>query len=313
MLRRVVPNRGEQPGVAATLLKDHWGMSTNFQGALLMMASMACFTINDAFIKATGGAVPLAQLLFLRGILATGFVAGLALYQNALWARLPAWDWAMIALRSASEVGAAFFFLSALLNMPLANVTAILQVLPLTVTLGAALFFKERIGWRRMLAILVGFAGMLLIVRPGTDGFSIYSLYALAAVACVTARDLSTRRMSSAVPSMLVTLCASATVLVVSGVVSTTVAWVAITPALGWLVLGSGVFIVGGYFFSVQVMRTGDVSFIAPFRYTGLVWALGLGWFVFGDWPEPVTMLGACIIVATGLFTLYRERRLLRL
>ena len=287
-------------------------MSPNVIGALLMMASMACFTINDAFIKATDGASPLSQLLFLRGVLATTFIAVLAMTRGGVRARLPASDWLLIALRSSAEVGAAYFFITALLNMPLANVTAILQVLPLTVTLGAALFFKEVIGWRRMVAILVGFSGMLLIVRPGTDGFTVYSVYALAAVGCVTARDLSTRRMSKAVPSLLVTLLASLTVLLASGLVSLTIEWAPVTPQLAGLLLGSSLFIVGGYFFSVQVMRAGDVSFIAPFRYTGLIWALALGWFVFGDWPVPMTLLGAGIIVATGLFTLYRERRLLR-
>lgn len=277
-----------------------------------MMASMACFTINDAFIKATDGALPLSQLLFLRGVLATAIIAVLAVTRDGVRASLPARDWFLIGLRSSAEVGAAYFFITALLNMPLANVTAILQVLPLTVTLGAALFFKETIGWRRMIAILVGFSGMLLIVRPGTEGFNVFSVYALAAVACVTARDLSTRRMSKAVPSLLVTLLASVTVLVASGLVSLTIEWAPVTFQLAGLLVGSSLFIVGGYFFSVQVMRSGDVSFIAPFRYTGLIWALALGWFVFGGWPVPMTLLGAGIIVATGLFTLYRERRLLR-
>ena len=230
-------------------------MSPNVIGALLMMASMACFTINDAFIKATDGALPLSQLLFLRGVLATTFIAVLAMTRGGVRARLPASDWLLIALRSSAEVGAAYFFITALLNMPLANVTAILQVLPLTVTLGAALFFKEAIGWRRMVAILVGFSGMLLIVRPGTDGFTVYSVYALAAVGCVTARDLSTRRMSKAVPSLLVTLLASLTVLLASGLVSLTIEWAPVTPQLAGLLLGSSLFIVGGYFFSVQVMR----------------------------------------------------------
>jgi S-adenosylmethionine uptake transporter len=277
-----------------------------------MMASMACFTVNDAFLKATNGDLPLSQLLFLRGILATAFIGSLAVIRGALRARPSAGDWGLIGLRSASEVGAAYFFVTALLNMPLANVTAILQIIPLTVTLGAALFFREAIGWRRMVAIMIGFCGMLMIVRPGTEGFTIWSVYALAAVACVTARDLATRRMSPAVPSLLVTLSASLTVLIAAGLASLTIDWAPVTPRLGGLIFASSVFIVGGYFFSVQVMRTGDVSFIAPFRYTGLIWALVLGWFAFGDWPMPPTLLGAAIIVATGLFTLYRERRLLR-
>ena len=287
-------------------------MSPNLKGALLMMASMACFTVNDAFLKATGGDLPLFQLLFLRGVLATSLLGLLAWSNGAIRFDVPRKDAWLILGRSVSEIGAAFFFVTALLNMPFANVTAILQILPLAVTLGAALFFKEPVGWRRFLAIGVGFAGMLLIVRPGTDGFTLWSVYALITVVFVTARDLFTRRMSSRAPSLLVTLCASFTVMAVSGLASVTADWAPVTPTLWVLIVSSSLFITGAYYFSVQVMRTGDVAFIAPFRYTGLVLALVLGIVVFGEWPTNLTLIGAAIIVATGLFTFYREQRLAR-
>lgn len=285
-------------------------MSPNTSGALLMMASMACFTLNDTLIKLTGGAVPLMQLLFLRGVLSSVLVLALARYLGALDFNIARRDWALIAVRSLAEIGAAYFFLTALLNMPLANVSAILQVLPLTVAVGAALFFREPMGWRRMIAILVGFMGMLLIVRPGPEAFSVWSLYALVAVACVTIRDLVTRKLTPGVPSMTVTLVASVTVMVFAGLASTATEWVPITPRLGALIIGASVLIIGAYFFSVRVMRVGEITFIAPFRYTGLIWALVLGWLVFGDWPSGLTLLGAAIVVAMGLFTLYRERAL---
>ena len=283
-------------------------MSANQIGALFMMASMACFVMNDTLFKVTDGAVPLFQLLFLRGILTTTLVIVLARRLGSLHFNIARRDWGLIGLRSAAEMGAAYFFVTALFNLPLANVTAILQVLPLTVTLGSALFFKEAVGWRRMTAILIGFIGMLLIVRPGSDGFNLYSIYALMAVLSVTVRDLATRRLSSDVPSMTVTLSASLTVMIFSGVASLATPWVGISALNGLMIVGASVFILGGYYFSVRVMRVGDVSFIAPFRYTGLVWALILGWFVFGDWPTNLTLLGAAIVVTTGLFTLYRER-----
>jgi S-adenosylmethionine uptake transporter len=283
-------------------------MSANQIGALFMMASMACFVMNDTLFKVTDGAVPLFQLLFLRGILTTTLVIVLVRRLGSLHFNIARRDWGLIGLRSAAEMGAAYFFVTALFNLPLANVTAILQVLPLTVTLGSALFFKEAVGWRRMTAILIGFIGMLLIVRPGSDGFNLYSIYALMAVLSVTVRDLATRRLSSDVPSMTVTLSASLTVMIFSGVASLATPWVGISALNGLMIVGASVFILGGYYFSVRVMRVGDVSFIAPFRYTGLVWALILGWFVFGDWPTNLTLLGAGIVVATGLFTLYRER-----
>jgi len=283
-------------------------MSANHIGALFMMASMACFTLNDTFMKVTNGAIPLFQLLFLRGILTTILIILLARWLKAMHFNISRRDWGLIGLRSASEMATAYFFITALFNMPLANVTATLQALPLTVTLGGALLFREKVGWRRMCAILIGFIGMLLIVRPGAEGFNIYGIYALLAVLGVTIRDLVTRRLSDDVPSMTVTFAASVTVMTFSGVASIATPWVAISGIHALMVIGSSICIFGGYYFSVRVMRVGEISFIAPFRYTGLVWALVLGWLVFGDWPAPLTLLGAGIVVATGLFTLYRER-----
>lgn len=283
-------------------------MTPNTNGALLMIGSLAAFTINDACIKATGGALPLFQLLTLRGLLSSVMIYALARHLGALTWNLSRHDWMLIGARSLSEVGAAYFFLTALMNMPLANVTAVLQVLPLTVTMGAALFFGEPVGWRRFLAIGVGFCGMLLIVRPGPDGFDIHAIYALVAVGFVTLRDLVTRRMSPAVPSMLVTLASATAVLVFSALASLTVEWVPLDGRLMALLLGSSVFIIGGYVLSVAVMRVGEVSFVAPFRYTGLLWALILGWLVFGDWPDSVTLMGAAIVVLSGLFMLHREQ-----
>lgn len=275
-----------------------------------MMASMFSFTVNDAFIKLTDGALPLSQLLMLRGVLATVLFLGLALALRGLRFDFGRRAWGLVLLRCSTEVGAAYFFLTALFNLPLANVTAVLQALPLVVTLGAFLIYREPVGWRRASAIAVGFVGMLLIVRPGAEGFSAWSLYALVAVLFVTARDLITRRLPKEIPSLTVAFCTSVTVTVFFGLTSLSQPWVAVTPDLGWLVCASAFFILGGYFFSIQTMRIGEVSFVAPFRYTSLIWALLLGYFVFDEWPEPLTFLGAAIIVGAGLFTFYRERQL---
>ena len=284
-------------------------MTPNQTGALLMMGSMAAFTFNDTLVKMVGADLPLSQILVIRGGLATVLIFLLARYLGSLHMNLPRRDWMLVLGRCLSEAGATFLFLSALMRMPLANVTAVLQMLPLTVTLGAALFFRESIGWRRMAAILAGFVGMLLIVRPGPAGFDSASLYALGAVACVTARDLFTRKMSAAVPSMTVTLMASLTVFCFGLVYSTQQDW---QPIEAWhlgTLLGAACFIFGGYLFSVMTMRVGDVAVVSPFRYSGLLWALLLGWLVFGDWPSGLTLIGAVIVVAAGLFTLYRERQ----
>jgi S-adenosylmethionine uptake transporter len=285
-------------------------MTDNLRGALLMMASMAAFTLNDTFVKALSGDLPLNQLLFLRGVLTTVFVGVLAWRLGAFGRRIPRRDRRLVGLRLLAEIGAAYFFLTALFNMPLANVTAILQSLPLVVTLSAALLFAEPLGWRRLGAILIGLCGVLLIVRPGTEGFTVYSVYALVAVGFVTMRDLCTRRLSGETPSMLVTFLTSAAVMVFFGLGSLSEPWVPLTPRAGLFILCASVMIIGGYLFSIMVMRVGEISFVTPFRYTGIIWALVLGWAVFGDWPRPVTLLGAGIVVGSGIFTLYRERQL---
>lgn len=275
-----------------------------------MMASMACFTLNDTMLKLTAGAIPLFQLLFVRSMITCGLILATKGRLGPLHFDVSRRDWGVIGMRSLSEVLISYFFLTALFNMPLANLTAILQVVPLAVTLASAVILREAVGWRRMLAIGVGFCGVLMIVRPGAEGFNIWSIYALIAMAGVTFRDLITRKLSPDVPSMTVTLMTALSVTVASGLASLGSPWVAIAPGAWLLILGSAFCILGGYFFSIQVMRSGDVSFTAPFRYTGLIWALLLGWFVFGEWPSHWTLAGAAIVVATGVFTFYRERKL---
>ena len=287
-------------------------ISDNLRGAALMAGSMAAFTVNDAFMKALSGDLPLMQALFLRGL---GVVTALTLLAWALGQLrfdLGGRNWRLVLLRTAAEVAAAWFFLTALFNMPLANLSAILQALPLTVSLAAALFLGEPLGWRRLTAIAVGFLGVLLIVKPGAEGFTIYSLYGLGAVACVTLRDLAVRRMSAEVPSILVALVAAVGVTIFAGLGTLPAAWVPVDGGTALNLAGAMVFVIGGYVFSVAAMRQGEIAVIAPFRYTSLLVALVLGYLVFGEFPGPLTLTGAGIVVAMGLFTLYREARLKR-
>lgn len=285
-------------------------ISDNMRGAGLMMAAMAAFTLNDTALKALAGEVPLFQLLFIRGVLATVALALMAHWMKALKFTMSRNDLKWVVLRAVGEASAAYFYLTALFNMPIANATAILQALPLTVTLGAALFMGMPFGWRRGVTILVGFIGVMLIVRPGTEGFNLYSVYALLSVLCVTLRDLATRMISSAVPSMTVTVTSAGGVMAFFGVLQVAEPWSPMEFNDFAILLTATTCIVVGYACSVMVMRVGDISFVAPFRYTGLIWALILGWLVFGDWPQPLTLLGSAIIVGSGIYMLYREATL---
>lgn len=287
-------------------------LSDNMRGALTMTGAMTAFTINDSFMKSVGDALPLFQILFLRGIVATLFLVMLSAALGQLRGKVAARDWRLMAWRAVAEMVGAWSFVTALFNMPLADLSAILQSLPLTITLASALFLGEVVGWRRMAAILVGFAGVLLIVRPGGEGFTVYGGLALVCVAAVTVRDMVSRMMAPGVSSLLVATTSSFGVMVFAGVGSAFTTWAPVDGHAALMLTGSVVFLIGGYILSVSSVRHGDIAFVAPFRYSSLLVAIVLGVIVFDTFPDRWTLIGAAIVVATGLYTLYRERLRLR-
>jgi drug/metabolite transporter (DMT)-like permease len=192
--------------------------------------------------------------------------------------------------------------------LPLANTAAIFQALPLAVTLGAVLVFGEPVGWRRWLAITAGFVGVLIIVRPGFEGFSQFSLFALISVIFFAVRDITTRRIPAQIPSLLITLATTVTVTAAGAVM--------LFPLGGWMPLSArglgllalaAILVLIGYQYVIMALRTGDISAVAPFRYSALLWAILLGYLVFGDIPDRLMITGASIIVLSGLYTFHRE------
>ncbi len=284
-------------------------LSDNARGALLMVASMAGFSLNDALIKLVSGEMGLFQAILLRGLMASALLGGLAWAQGALAPRIAPPDRPLIALRTLMEVGATTCFLTALFAMPIANATAILQMLPLTTTLGAALFLRERVGWRRWSAIGVGFAGMLVIVRPGMAGFDAASLWALAAVGFVTVRDLVTRRFSKGAPSVFVAFLTAIAITAAGAVGAAFGTWAPVSAHAASALAGAAGFLLIGYLTAVMTMRVGEIGVVAPFRYTILIWATALGWLLFDETPDAFTFIGAAIVAGAGLYTFRRQRR----
>ena len=284
--------------------------SDNARGALFMSVAMTAFTVNDACMKAVTETLPLYQAIFLRGILCTAALIVIALRMGGLRISVEPGDRKWLILRTLGEVGGTLTFLTALSHMPLANISAIMQFLPLAVTLAAALFLHEPIGWRRLLAILFGLAGVLLIVRPGTEGFDRWALMGLASVGCVVLRDLATRRMSSAMPSVTVAVAAAVAVTVTAAVLLPAEGWGVMAPRVAFLLGLAAACLIAGYLMIVVAMRVGDIGHVAPFRYVALVVAIGLGWAAFGQLPDGLTLLGAVIVVLTGIYSFHRERRL---
>jgi drug/metabolite transporter (DMT)-like permease len=283
-------------------------LSPNMRAALFMIVSMAGFTVNDAISKYVAENMNMGQLMLVRGAFATALISLLAWQQGAL-ANIRLVLQPMIVVRVVSEVLATVTFLIALTHLPIANVSAVLQALPLAVTMGAALVYGETVGWRRWLSIAVGFAGVAIIVRPGLEGFSVYSLMALGCVVLCTVRDLATKRIPHHIPTLLVSTITALAVTICGGFL--------VEPMGGWSPLGAadllllaaaaGLLLIG-YQFIILAMRVGDISFVAPFRYTSLLFSILLGFAVFGDVPDLAMIAGAGIIVVSGLYMLYRER-----
>lgn len=288
--------------------------SDNTRGAILMMMAMAAFATNDAIMKGLVSHINLYQVLFLRGCLTILLVVGvLTKLTGPISFRIPKKDAAVLTLRSAAEVTASIGIVTALTLMPFANLGAILQSTPLALALSAAVVFGYPIGWRRLVAILIGFCGVMLIAKPGPDGFSDGTLWALLGVASVTVRDLAVRAMSPAVSTTTTTLSATVSVTIVMGLLSLGVTWDPVS-AIDWFwIVANSIAITIAFSLAVMVMKVGDIAFVASFRYSALIWTILLGLFVFGEVPDGWTFVGAGIIAATGIYTLLREGRVRRL
>lgn len=299
-------------------------ISDNLRGVGYMCLSMLAFTVNDTFMKSVTSEVPLFQVVFLRGILACLGLIAVGLATGVFRQSLTHADKRLITIRSMADVLATITFLVALQHMPLANLSAIMQALPLVLTLAAALVFGDRIGWRRLLAILAGFVGVMIIIRPGTDAFTVWSVLGVLSVLCVVLRDLSVRKLGAHVPSVVVALGAAVFVAVMGLGFSLLPAravgldlqglsgWTLLTAGQGARIFGAAAFVIVGYLCAVTAMRSGDMGVVAPFRYTSLLWAVILGFVAFGDLPDGWTLVGSAIVVASGIYTLLRERKLRR-
>lgn len=273
-----------------------------------MAVAMVGFTVSDAITKFLSESMNIGQIMAVRGVFAT-ILVGLLAWHRGAFSRPRSIFHPMVAVRVAGEASGTVTFFIALSHLPIANVSAVQQALPLAVTMGAALFFGEHVGPRRWFAIAAGLIGVLTIVRPGFAGFSTYSLLVLVCVALCAMRDLATRKVPAAIPTLLISAVTSLAVTCVGALmVEPLGGWTPITVGeILYLVVGAVLLLIG-YQFIIMAMRMGDISFIAPFRYTSLLWAIVLGVVIFGDYPDMPMIVGALIIVGSGLYTLYRER-----
>ncbi|GAA0285867.1 DMT family transporter [Rhodovulum strictum] len=282
----------------------------NMRGIALMVAAMAAFALEDMFVKSAAATLPVGQILAMLGAGGAVIFGVMALARGQrLWSRVLLTR--PVLLRNLGEVSGTLGFVYAIALTPLSTASAILQATPLVVTLGAALFMGAQVGWRRWVAILVGLCGVLLIIRPGLEGFQPASLFAVLGVFGLALRDLATRATPRSVSSLQLSAYGFG-MLVPLGLLVMAVERgpVALDAPLAGLMAGALVLGVAGYYAIVEAMRVGEVAVVTPFRYTRLVFALGIGVVVFGERPDAATLCGAAIIIGSGLYTLWRERAL---
>lgn len=278
--------------------------AANRRGIELMTLSMACFIVNDTMVKFVSQSLPAGQLIFLRGAMASALVlaimrvTGTPLRPRQLVSGI-------VPLRSAIDAMATLAYLGSLFHLPIANATAINMATPLVITLLAVVWLRARVKMLHALAVAVGFAGVLLVIQPGVDGLNAWAWLCLLGTVLHAVRDFLTQRVPPEVPSIAVTLATAVTVTLAAGALSLVQGWQPLGMLQFALLAAAAVFLSGGYQFLIRAMRSGgDIALIAPFRYTGLLMAVALGWLVWGDVPNGLAWGGIALVVAAGLYLL---------
>jgi drug/metabolite transporter (DMT)-like permease len=280
--------------------------NTALRAGLFMVLAMGSFVANDTIVKLVGQSLPVGEIIMIRGMIAF-LLIGLICARQGLLPQLPRIAQRNVLLRSLFDVVATIAFVTALMHMPIANLTSVMQAVPLAVVLLSIVVLKEKVGWRRISAILGGFVGVLMIVKPSVSTFSSYELLALLIVFAVAVRDILTKRIPARIPTFVIALGNA-------GFVTLGGAALALTQGIAWpepwqvgLLALAACFLSSGYLFMVATLRLGELTGTAPFRYSVMIFAILSGILVFGEFPDRIAMLGMVLIVVSGLYAAHRE------
>jgi drug/metabolite transporter (DMT)-like permease len=294
-------------------------MSDNLRGILALVASQVCFIINDTLMKLVASSlpagavaeIPVGQAVFVRGVM-TVVLIGILASAMGLMHQVRTLATARIAWRALAEIGASIAYLFAVVRMPIADLVGILQIVPLALTAGAALFLGEHVGWRRWTATLVGFAGVLMIVRPGATPVGSAIVFAAFSVAMIVVRDLITRGLPGNVPVLLISG-SSALALALGGLALApleTWVWPSLIQVV-WLAIAA-IALVGANTWLILSLRLGEIAVVGPFRYSVILIAVASGYFIWNEVPDRWSWAGIAVVTAAGIYTLLREQNVRR-
>ena len=276
------------------------------RAGLYMVITTACFVGGDTCIKLIGTTLPLGEIICLVGLLSTVFLFLISARQGILKS-VPMIFTGTVLLRSLLDVLGSFMFVSALTHMPIANLSAITQSVPLVVVVVAVIFLGEKAGVARSVAVIAGFAGVLLIVKPAPQTFTIYQSFAIGIVIVVALRDLVTKRIAAQVPLLVIAL-ANAIFVSLSGFGFGLLQ--GFQKVETWqleLLFGAGLLVTCGYVFILATVRLGELSATAPFRYSEIVFAIIAGILVFNEYPDLLAYIGMALVIAAGLYAAHHE------
>lgn len=287
----------------------------NFKGSVFMILAMFAFTLEDFFLKKATKFVPLGEILIICGLLGVIFFLGCSFIakQNIIYEESLS---AILIVRSIFEISGRVFYALAIAMMPITNASAILQATPIVVVLGAVIFLKEKVGWRRWGAILFGFFGVLLIIQPGAEGFNIFSIFAVLGMIGFAGRDLATRMSPSNMSNFQLGTFGFLMVFI-SGILITlfnlfifpsNAVWINISAKNLGFIVANGVAGIIAYQCLTIAMRNGDVSFVTPFRYVRVLFALFFGVILLGEEPNILVLSGSLIVVLSGIYIILRRR-----
>jgi drug/metabolite transporter (DMT)-like permease len=282
---------------------------SNLRGIIAMCAGMFLFVINDALVKFASQTWPVHQIIAIRGFLASCLIATILSYRREL-SGLPAMRNPVALGRCFIEGLVAFAFISALASLPIADAMAIILLSPLLITVAGAIWFGETVRWRRWMAVIAGCAGMLLVIRPGGASFSLAGGLALLATFGIAARDLLTKRVPAHIPSQVIALGTTIASMLTGFAISLFLPWQAWSLPAFLACIGAAFTVAAGNYAVIIAFRDSEVSVVSLYRYTSILWAVIAGYLVFGDVPTVLSLLGIALIVASGLYTLHREREI---
>jgi len=275
-------------------------------GIALTALSFFVFAGANAIGKWLEADIPVGETLFVRSAVALLLLVPFLRRRDLRIAAAIGQPWLHL-LRMAGTVVDSSAYYWAISVLPLADVSAIYLASPIYVTGMSALFLGERVGWRRWTAVLVGFAGVLIALRPSGAGLSAYALVAVAGSLGFAGSLVATRRLRGVSNIVLVS---SQTVALLVATLLTAAAWMWPTPAQAGLLVLLGAVTTAGFLCMYHGLRLALASVVAPFQYTSIIWAVVMGYLVFGDVPGAATLAGAAVIIGAGVFIVWRERRM---